>query len=506
MNEIANTIAYKRLRAPRADGEALYDPPLADEAGFLQQNLALRRQADCDLQGYRLSDLRREARSSLLECARRYTSAYRDVPEAILGHDAPLILVGHQPELVHPGVWFKNFVLSELAQRTSAHAVNLLIDNDAVHTAAVRVPGGSSEDPSLTSVPMDRVADEMPYEERRVLDLEQFSSFGGRVADVVRSLVREPLIKELWPLAVRAAKRHGNLGRALAEARHLLEAQWGLSTLELPLSAVCDEWPFRWFAAQLLVDSERLRDIHNGSLAEYRLVNKVRSHTHPVPDLARRGSLVEVPFWLWTVDRPERHPAYVERDGSTVVLTDGQSVRIPLSPHRDDDAGRCVDRLREAHAAGVRLRPRALITTMFARLVLSDVFIHGIGGAKYDQLTDAIVRRFFGVEPPEYLVATATFKLPVPRRSVEAADVTRVDHLLRELKYHPEVYVEPTPETLPIMTEKRRWLQTEPPVGHRLLRHQNIERANRALRSFLAERREQLKQERHELRAYCESR
>ena len=34
------------------------------------------------------------------------------------GPNAPVILVGHQPELVHPGVWFKNFLLSELAHRT----------------------------------------------------------------------------------------------------------------------------------------------------------------------------------------------------------------------------------------------------------------------------------------------------------------------------------------------------------------------------------------------------
>ena len=61
-----------------------------------------------------------------------------------------------------------------------------------------------------------------------------------------------------------------------------------------------------------------------------------------------------------------------------------------------------MEQLGEAHTEGVRLRPRALITTMFARLVLSDIFIHGIGGAKYDQVTDAIVRRFFAVEPPEY--------------------------------------------------------------------------------------------------------
>ena len=81
---------------------------------------------------------------------------------------------------------------------------------------------------------------------------------------------------------------------------------------------------------------------------------------------------------------------------------------------------------------------------MFARLVLSDIFIHGIGGAKYDQLTDAIVRRFFGVEPWEYLVATATLKLPLPRHSIEEADMARIDQMLRELRYHPELYVDAT--------------------------------------------------------------
>ena len=45
-------------------------------------------------------------------------------------------------------------------------------------------------------------------------------------------------------------------------------------------------------------------------------------------------------------------------------------------------------RLAELSSRGIKLRTRALTTTLFARLVLSDMFLHGIGGAKYDQVTD----------------------------------------------------------------------------------------------------------------------
>ena len=43
-----------------------------------------------------------------------------------------IFLAGHQPELFHPGVWFKNFALGDLARRYQATAVNLVIDSDTV--------------------------------------------------------------------------------------------------------------------------------------------------------------------------------------------------------------------------------------------------------------------------------------------------------------------------------------------------------------------------------------
>ncbi len=101
-----------------------------------------------------------------------------------------MILAGHQPELVHPGVWFKNFVLSSLAQRTAAHAVNLLIDNDAVRSTSIRSPAGSVRDPVTAFVPLDDSSAPIPFEERRILNASVFESFGKRTADLVRPLIR----------------------------------------------------------------------------------------------------------------------------------------------------------------------------------------------------------------------------------------------------------------------------------------------------------------------------
>jgi hypothetical protein len=70
--------------------------------------------------------------------------------------------------------------------------------------------------------------------------------------------------------------------------------------------------------------------------------------------------------------------------------------------------------------------------------VLSDLFIHGIGGAKYDELTDLIIRRFFGIEPPAYMTATATFRLPIDRPTVSLDDVRRSAQRLRDFHYRPE--------------------------------------------------------------------
>ncbi len=69
-------------------------------------------------------------------------------------------------------------------------------------------------------------------------------------------------------------------------------------------------------------------------------------------------------------------------------------LELPLAPDRE--ACCAVERLHELAGPAVRLRTRALTTTLFSRFLLGDLFIHGIGGAKYDELGDEIARASSG--------------------------------------------------------------------------------------------------------------
>jgi hypothetical protein len=144
---------------------------------------------------------------------------------------------------------------------------------------------------------------------------------------------------------------------------------------------------------------------------------------------------------------------------------------------------------------------------MFARLLACDLFLHGIGGARYDELTDRILGRFFGVEPPAFMTLTATMLLPVPLRDVTEEAVWRVEGQLRELRYHPERFASAKLSARPgagveiarLAAEKADLVSQELPRGSRLARHQAISRLNEAFQPYLEPLREELHEDRRRL-------
>ncbi len=486
--------SHELIRAPREHGQVVVHPPLAEVEALVDSNLSLASECSYDFQGIDFQQLTSEARASMLAQAHRYTSAYRDVDDTAPAN-APLLLAGHQPQLFHAGVWIKNFAISSLARQLQGRAVNLLIDNDILRNPAIRVPTGNRNEPRVSDIAFDQSGEPIPYEQRHIIDAALFGSFGKRVDDAAASSVDSPLLRELWPLVLRAAERSPNLGHCLAEGRHRLEGQWGQDTWEVPLSLVCQARPFAWFAAHLLANLPRLHDVYNVSLAEYRRANGVRSRSHPVPDLAVEDGWLEAPFWLWTANSPHRERLFVRSNGDDLELTNRKGIHVILPLSADLDADRAVERLAEFEGDGIKLRPRALITTMYARLVLSDLFLHGIGGAKYDQLTDRIVQRFFGVQPPEYMTMSATVLLFPDRTAAILDEIAETKQLMRDFRYHPERHVSATSDTNSLIREKRDWIARQLPRGHRLERHREIGRINTALHSRLNHRSRELPQE-----------
>lgn len=491
---MAHAIEYRRLRAPREHGGTLIDPPLDDVAALIAQNQAASRAAyEAVMVGeHSLAELRCAARKELFDAALAHTKQTLGHVDAVAA--STFILAGHQPELFHPGVWLKNFVLSALGQQHQATAINLIVDNDKAHGASIRVPRVVDGKGSAEPVAMDAPQSERPYEERMVLDEALLARFALTIdPDGAR------LVTPLW----RRLPREGqNLGLRLAAARHRLEHAHGLRTLEVPLSAVCQTRSFARFALYLLLQLPRLREVYNGAIADYRRANHVRSEAHPVPQLTQQGLWSEAPFWIWSSARPQRRQAFVQRTSTTLTISDREqlTVEIPLVDGRCDDAA--VDAWLASAHRGIKLRPRALITTLYARLLLSDLFLHGIGGAKYDQLTDAIIEEFFGLTPPHFLTVTGTFLLHAVNPAETAKRLHRVAHALRELPFHPEtVKGVSAQEFTALREEKRRLVLNPPPQGQRKAWHEAIVAVNARLLSLVSDEQTKLQQERDRLAA-----
>ncbi len=471
----------RRLRVPREHGAVLAIPPVRDMPAVVSNNRELIASWNVDCLGKSLSELRQLARQEALIAARQYTDwldaanesngdscgtrGSRVSPATINAREPrapqikinqPLIVSGHQPELFHPGVWAKNFALDQLAHETGGIGLNLIVDSDTLASTRIAAPVGSKARPTLEHIPFDVDAGpherNRPSEELAIRDKSLFGSFAERVSHALACWPVDPLVRSIWPAAVAMLSCDtARLPDALTAARRQAERDAGLNTLELPLSRLSQTEAFAWFVCHLLSDVRRLHVTYNAVVEQYRRVNQVRSASHPLPNLAVAGigsvssdtsdAWFEVPFWIWRTGDSERGRLFVRQTASHVILSNGKDElgSLPLSATGDPTIS--VAQLRNLMSNGFKIRTRALTTTMFARVFLGDAFLHGLGGAKYDEMTDRLIARLFGVVPPAYLTLTATAHLPITAWDTTPLDVAQLRHRLSDFDHNVEQYV-----------------------------------------------------------------
>ncbi len=194
---------------------------------------------------------------------------------------------GHQPALIHPGVWLKNFSLHQLAQQHNLVPLSLIVDTDIVTSTSVRMPVLPLESAYLESVPFDEFAGESTYEDRSIHDISLFRSFPERSEPLWRTWGYRPLLMDVWPEALRQSERTPMLGEIFAATRRMQERRWGCHNLELPISRMCQTEAFQRFIRHILADLPRFHSIYNQCVQRYRSAHGIRSKNHPVPDLAR---------------------------------------------------------------------------------------------------------------------------------------------------------------------------------------------------------------------------
>ena len=456
MQENLNPHTY---RVPREDRSLLSIPELDLASELVEENRASFEKSRLGLHGRSLISLRSDVRSDAVRLARSYTSGLLQTDIPVVDPQS-CVVSGHQPELFHVGVWSKNFTLSGLAHRFQSTPINLVIDNDTLNTTTIRIPAGTRERLRIDRLLFDTPRPVLPWEEAKVLDQDLFRMFGETIScQLSASWGFDPLIGDAWKAAVNQLSISTRLCDCLTAMRAQVERSWGLRNLELPMSQLCETEPFLWFVAHLLSRLPELYQTYNNAVAGYRREHQLRNRMQPVPDLERQGEWLEVPFWIWQRGDIQRGRLFARQVGSICELRNQTEVvaRIPLA--REGSLEGAVKQLSDFPARGLRLRTRALTTTLFARLFLADLFVHGIGGAKYDAMTDQICERLFGMKAPSFLTVSATLYLPLGDPfDVKERELREINHKLRDLTYNPDRHLEQVPETSALIAEKNNLL------------------------------------------------
>jgi hypothetical protein len=350
----------------------------------------------------------------------------------------------------------------------------------------------------MRTVPFDRWTGEIPYEERTIADPELFATFADRAGELLRGWNYQPMLPSFWAEVLRQAEHTANLGECFAAARRTFERNWGCHNVEQPLSTVCQTESFATFGCHLLAHLPQFHSLYNAIVADYRHRHGIRSRNHPVPDLAVAEDWLEAPFWGWRAGTGKRERLFARRRNDRLELRAGAET-WPTLPWPDEARAAATMAWQSLEAQGFKVRSRALTTTLYARMFLADLFVHGIGGGKYDELTDELIRRFYRCEPPIYLVLSATLWLPLPRFAVTAKDGRRLAHAARDVHFNPQRHLDEArnPDELrELAASKEAWYRRQPTTAaERREQFQTLRSLTEQLRVPLRPREEQLRQE-----------
>jgi len=400
-----------RLAAPARSGALLIWPALEDWPRLLEENYQRRRAYHFEI------------------CNRSFTEWARL-------DDRPVIASGHQPELFHAGVWIKNVLTAKLANHLNATHEMLVVDADAPATFSIAYPIYASGQltqrqhrlaGTTAAQPFECMADIAPqaYEDLFTA-LQQSCSASESLLAVFRNAFmqcgRHDYVSR-WQAGMTAIDTHLGI---TASTFHRITDIFDFTELRSAAAAA--------FTVETLTNAGSFRAAYNAALADYRRLRGMHGTRHPMPDLDARGDRIELPFWLLNQCQVRRRLWVETKNDALQVIAEDET--IGTAKTRELIANPAAGLV--ALLGDWQLRPRAIAQTAYYRIFQCDLFVHGIGGAKYDAVTDGLLAKLWNIEPVAYTSASATLRLPLPMVENAEQQLRAAKQELRNLRYNPQ--------------------------------------------------------------------
>lgn len=454
---------FHQLKTPPGHGDVLVLPEPTQCARWLRDNARLLSTATVAMAG-------------------RMLAAWRADTRRKLGGDAdrPLVVIGHQPEFFHPGVWAKHVVARRLADAVGGVALNLIVDNDTPRTTSLAVPTANDGPLRLQQVPFLDLPGRRIYEELPPIDPARCDAISSTVRGAMGIAYESSLMPSFFS-ALSTSDAVDGVSQ-LVGARSVVDRSFAVESVDRRVS----ELPWTPLLVEIVGNARRFAECYNAALASYRGEHRVRGKQRPIPDLFVSALRIELPVWAVRANGPrtrlfvqthgKRVTLYAETEAfAEVALDDFPTWESLVAPLSGGD--------------GWRLRPRALTLTIWARLLLADLFIHGIGGAKYDRISDRIIRDFFRLTPPSFACVSATLHLDLPKGDGSKESVQALRQEMRDWAWNPQRHVASTPELADILRQRESLVELNTSLrdgrGSRVERRRVFESIRQTTRAIL---------------------
>lgn len=306
--------------------------------------------------------------------------------------DRPIVMSGHQTEIWHAGILAKAFAAEVAASAWGGAWSWLGVDQDATPPAAIAYPVRREGVLARARWDLELSATRgMPTACRRPIGVSEALAAPRAVEGVPASVV-DGLARIARALRDRA--EDPTLGAQMTHAAMDLACAGGLLRPAVVLATALG----RTSAFAEVMD--RARSEPQRAWATYNDAARSIPEARVRP-LGRRGAAFELPAWIISDSGP-RQPAYSDTPASAT------------------------------------LAPRALLMTLIARAWACDLFIHGLGGGVYDQVTDRWASAWLGtgVGLAPTAVVTATIRMPLGDEALPTPEEIRASAWLAHHARH----------------------------------------------------------------------
>jgi hypothetical protein len=382
-----------------------------------------------------------KSRSELLRIARDYTQRIMGI---VCTNNIPknVIATGHQAIWYHCGIWAKNLTACEFAKAVDGSSLHLILDHDICDTAMVLPRQNTDGSWCFEKIEIEPEQKAIPLEFRHLPREAHMRSF----INIVINARGGQICNDIWSKCVVLKKGKisslNNIADVITYFQSVLNVALGLNMVYLPVSKLCQSDAFINFVTSIIIDAGSFATSYNGGIIKQ--IDELKtSPGRIIQRLAfdKETGWTELPFWLFSPNGQRTSLCVMSKNTDDIRIgtasTDLGNLDSSCLSGKSNQLKNILERL------GYRLRPKAVSLTLFARLFLADWFIHGIGGTRYEPVTDYVIEDYYRMEPLRFGVATSTATLPMPNNVTFPKDsISQLKHKLHNIRHNPEKHID----------------------------------------------------------------